>query len=32
LESAFDGAAAEFSYVFKPYSFTLLRLTPEKPH
>ncbi|MCX6877185.1 MAG: alpha-L-arabinofuranosidase [Verrucomicrobia bacterium] len=29
LESAFAGAGAEFSYVFKPYSFTLLRLTTE---
>lgn len=29
LESTFDGAGAEFSYVYKPYSFTLLRLTPN---
>ncbi|MCX6872274.1 MAG: hypothetical protein NTW21_00470 [Verrucomicrobia bacterium] len=32
LEFACDGAAAEFSYGFKPNSFTLLRLTPEEPH
>jgi len=31
VESTFDGAGAEFTYVFRPYSFTLLRLASEKP-